>query len=393
MDMNELYRARAAHFLKEIRPYLHYALQGASVTAGLAFLLISIGYRQFLQWVTPDFPWELLCAAVMAPALAGGRIRTYLQEADILFLLPQESAMGSYLKMAVRRAMARQIAAVTAAWLIVWPVFHKLSPSSGSMFFLLLAVWVVFKLVLISGKRMELHMAGKPSRLLFAAMRWLLSAAVAYSLFLFRPSLGMLILALCSVVYLAVLRIPRKYTVHWSLLIEEEQHHKAGIYRVLNWFVDVPAVQSKARNMHWLDWLPRRFDFRSERAYAYLYMLVWLRSELFGILLRLTAIGVILLFWLSSDLVQGIVYAVVAVLGAVQLADLKRSYNEYLWQHIYPIPPEQRKRSLSYVRLRIHLGMLIVLIVPLFVTWSNPLRAGALLLLSAAASWLYHRFR
>jgi ABC-2 type transport system permease protein len=388
-----LYRQRTVYFLKEIRPYLHYALQSATVAAVAAFLIFSIGYRQFLQWVTPDFPWELLAAAVMLPALAGGNIRTYLQEADTLFLLPQELAMDGYLKSAFRQALIRQIASVTAVWLIVWPVYYKLAPSNSWMFFLLLIVWALYKWAMLHGKWMELQLQEKRARFVFATTRWVLSAAAAYCFFLFNPGAGIFILGICSVLYLAALRVPGKFIVNWNSLIEAERDQKAGIYRKLNWFVDVPAVQGKARNMHGLDWIPQQINFRRERAYSFLYIIIWLRSELLGIILRLTLVGVLLLISISADYVQAIVYAVLAGFCAVQLADLKRYYHEHLWQHIYPLTEQQRKHSLLEVRLLIHYGVLIVLAVPLFVTFSNPLWAAALLLISAAASWLYHRFK
>ncbi|MDF2961139.1 MAG: transporter permease [Paenibacillus sp.] len=363
------------------------------MAAVLGFLLFSIGYRQFLQWVTPDFPWQLLSAAVMLPALAGGRIRTYLQEADTLFLLPQEQGMQAYLKMAMNRALIAQSAAVTGAWLVVWPLYHKLAGAGGWTFLLFLAVWLVFKRIVLSGKWAELRMQEKRTRLWFGAVRWSISASAAYAVISLQPAAGILILSLLAIAYLGLLRLPSQYIVNWSLLIEAELQHQAGIYRILNWFVDVPSIQGKAGNVRGLHRLARWVPFRQDRTYSYLYLLVWLRSELFGITVRLTLLGIFLLAAIRNDIALAAVYLVFAAISALQLADLKRYYHEHLWQHIYPVTAKLQKGSVSFIRYRIHLGILISLALPSVFTFSNPLWAGGLLLLSALMSWFYHRYR
>ncbi|MFD0676440.1 MULTISPECIES: ABC transporter permease [unclassified Paenibacillus] len=393
IDLHALYRSRASLFFKEIRPYLQYAMQSAAMAVVVGFLLFSIGYKQFLQWVTPDFPWQLLSAAVMLPALAGGRIRTYLQEADTLFLLPQESGMKAYLKAAMNRALIAQLAAVAAVWLIIWPLYHKLAASNGWMFLLLLVVWCVYKRIMLFGKWTELQIQEKRTRLLFQMMRWILSAIAAYCIIASKPAIGILLLSLLAIAYLGLLRLPRQHIVNWSLLIDIELQHKASIYRILNWFVDVPSVQGKARNVRGLDRIARWIAFRQDHTYSYLYTLVWLRSELFGITMRLTLIGILLLAAVHNDIALASIYLVFTVISALQLSEMKLNYHEHVWQHIYPIRLEQRKRSVSFIRYRIHLGILILLAIPCLFTFSSPLWALALLLIAAVSSGLYHRFR
>ncbi|NOU91864.1 ABC transporter permease [Paenibacillus sp. LMG 31456] len=393
IDLQALYRSRAALFLKEIRPYLHYALQGGAMAIGIGFLLFSIGYRQFLQWVTPAFPWELLSAAIMLPALAGGRIRTYLQEADTLFLLPQENGMKAYLKAAMNRSLIVQLATVAVVWLIVWPLYHKLAGSSGWMFLLLLVLWYVYKRIMLFGKWTELQMQEKRTRFLFQIIRWILSATIAYGVIANKPAVGILLMSLLSIAYLGLLRLPRQHIVNWSLLIDVELQHRASIYRILNWFVDVPSIQGKARNVRGLDRATRWISFRQDHAYSYLYTLVWLRSELFGITMRLTLIGVLLLAAVHNDIALACIYLVFAAISTLQLSEMKLYYHEHVWQHIYPIHAEQRKRSVGNIRYRIHLGILVLLTIPSLLTFSNPLWAVGLLLLAAISSGLYHRYR
>ncbi|WP_282937184.1 ABC transporter permease [Paenibacillus sp. RC67] len=393
MDMKVLYQRRAAEFLKEIRPYLHYALQSVIMSSVAVFLLFSIAYRLFLGWVTPAFPWELLCAAVMLFPLAGGKIRTYLQDADILFLLPHERGMNQYLQAAMRKALIIQTAVVIAVWLLIWPLYAKMTASGGLQFFIILVVWLLFKWALLFGKWTELQLQEPGARRGFVLLRWILAALSAYAIFTWKLPYGILLLAVGSILYLGLLRLPNKYIVHWMLLIDWEKRHRSGVYRFLNWFIDVPQVQGKARNTRipkaWLQLIP----FRQSSSYLYMYTLIWLRSELLGITFRLTVLGIVILASLHSDWASVIAYIAFALFGALQLSDLKRYYRVHIWHRIYPLPEGLLKRSISSVRLTIHLVMLVLMSIPLWWTLSSPMWAAVLFLMSCAASWLFHRFK
>ncbi|WP_036746724.1 ABC transporter permease [Paenibacillus sp. UNC451MF] len=393
MDMKVLYQRRSAEFLKEIRPYLHYALQSVVMSAVAAFLLFSIAYRLFLGWVTPAFPWELLCATVMLFPLAGGKIRSYLQDADIIFLLPHERGMNIYLQAAMRKALIIQTAIVIAVWLLIWPLYAKMTAAGGLQFIVILLVLVLFKWALMFGKWTELQLQEPSIRRWFVLLRWLLAALSAYAMFAWKLPYGILLLAVGSILYLGLLRLPRKYIVHWLLLIDWEKRHRASVYRFLNWFIDVPQVQGKARNTRipkgWLRIIP----FRQSSSYLYMYTLIWLRSELLGITFRLTVLGIVILASLRSDWASVISYIAFGLFGALQLSDLKRYYRVHIWHRIYPLPDGLLKRSISTVRLLIHLAMLLLMAIPLGWTLSTPVWAAVLFLLSAAASWLFHRYK
>lgn len=393
MDMKALYQRRSAEFVQHIRPYLFYAIQSIGMFSAIAIVLFSLGYRMFLLWVTPQFPWQPLGAAVMALALASGRVRTYLQEADTLFLLPQERGMSQYLQLAMRRAVLLQTAGAIAAWLLVWPLYGRMTQADGIVFALLLAVWAVLKRVLLHGKWAELQMQEQGTRRRYAALRWLAAASAAYALMAFQLPYGIMAASAVALLYMALLRLPAKYTVHWTMLIDMEKRHKATVYRLLNWFIDVPQVQGKARSIPMPAWLRGLIPFRRRSSYTYLYTLVWLRSELFGITLRLTAVGVVIIATLTNDWAAYIAYVAFGLFGALQLSDLKRYYRVHIWRSIYPLPDKLPDQSAGAVRFRIHLAMLLLMAIPLCFAVTRPLWAAGLLLAGLAISWLYHKRR
>ncbi|MEI7024728.1 ABC transporter permease [Paenibacillus sp. y28] len=393
MDMKAMYSRRSAQFLKEIRPYLHYAIQSVVLSLVAVFLLSSVGYKVLLQSVDERFPWQPLCTAAMLLPLAGGSIRTYLREADMLFLLPYERGMASYLQAAMRRAMLLQFLLVIVVWLLVWPLYAKMTGAGLLHFAGLLLLWCLLKFVLLTGKWTELQLLESGTRRWFALLRWGLAGLAAYVLLASGLLPGLFTVSAGSLLYLGLLRLPRNYTVNWSLLMDWEKRHRARIYRVLNWFIDVPQVQDKARNFRlprtWLKAIP----FRQDASYHYMYTLVWLRSELFGITLRLTLLGMVLLVFIRNDWAAAIVYIVFALFSALQLSELKRYYRDHIWHAIYPLQQGLWKRSVGTVCFCIHLGVLLLLAIPLAAHLTEPLWAAGLLLTSAILSRLFYRYR
>ncbi|UUZ80982.1 hypothetical protein LJK88_40610 [Paenibacillus sp. P26] len=54
--LERLWSQRTTSFIQELRPYLGYALQSASIAIILLMLVSTYGYRRFLSDVPPGFP-------------------------------------------------------------------------------------------------------------------------------------------------------------------------------------------------------------------------------------------------------------------------------------------------------------------------------------------------
>lgn len=401
-----LYRKRSQQFTRDIRPYVFYAMQSGTIGASFLFLIGMYLYNELLSSAPEGFPFVLLASLLMAPALAFGSFRTFLQEADQIYLLPLENKFASYLQLAFRRAVYKQFTAAALMWTVLQPMLRAGTPDGGRgiiVFLQGLVMVLLIKWTLLLLRRKQLEQAEPGTRRMLALLRWLLAWTTAYALMALPLGTGALTAAAGCLITLLLLLIflPSRSSVPWLAFIAEEKRQKAAIFRFLNLFIDVPYVQSKPRSIPAPPRLAERVGFHRERAYDYLYLLIWLRSESFGITLRLAVIGFLLVMAAGPGIPAGLLYAVFALLTALQLKELQRAYQTIDWTHIYPLPAGQRGLSALRIRRRLHAACLAAIAVPL---WLHSVTAlvseGSRTMLAAmllwpigclAVSWLYHR--
>lgn len=400
-----LLRERARRFAQEIRPYVFYAMQSGSMALILLFLIGLFLYDRLLTNPPPGFPFALVASLALLFALALGSIRTYLREADQIYLLPMEAELQSYLRGAINRAFIRQAIALAVVWLAVWPMVRMAyGQASLREFAVLLIVLLLLKRVQLHARWTELSQPEARIRRRLTAFRWLIAWASAYLLASLPLWAGVLTVAVGTAVYVLLLRlVPGLEGVPWLSLIAEERRQQGAVFRFLNLFVDVPSMQGKPRALPAPPRLAERLGFRPQRTYIFLYALIWLRSEWFGITIRLTLLGALAVGVSGGSYVALLLYAIFAVLIAVQMKELQRAYRDYDWTHVYPLPTGLREASVRLVRFALHAAALVLLTVPLAwhairgALWAGPLPdsllAGAVVVGGAALSYLYHRLK
>ncbi|MDQ1910351.1 ABC transporter permease [Paenibacillus sp. GD4] len=395
MNPLKLWHHRSSLFMREILPYLKYALQSLSFSSILLIVLSSYVYDQLLGSIPPQFPTLLTASLLMLPVLAVTPILTYLQKPDIIFLLPREAELADYFRAAQRKAFWLQSLATAAGWLIVWRLIRMSDADIKSYFLLGLLMVIVLKKVLLHGKWLELHASEPRIRRILGAARWIMAGLLTYGLLKLPHLWGVLIVAGGSAVYLlAVSSLVRgERRLPWMNLIELARHHRTVLYRLLNLFIDVPSVQGRARRRPVPRRLPEWLGFRPNRAYLYLYVLVFLRSESFGILLRLTILGAVLAACSGGGVLGYVLWGFFAFITAVQLGELQRQYLHSERSYLYPLPEEQKLSSARTVRFLLHSLTLLILSAVLGAASGLWVNASILFILGAAVSYLYHRFR
>ncbi|MEK8132856.1 ABC transporter permease [Paenibacillus filicis] len=369
-----LWNQRERAFLAEIRPYIGYALQTVSLLILLGMLAMAYLYGKLLTLAPPNFPFREIITLILIPILALNSIRTYLRGPDLVFLIPLESELvRGYMNKAVNRAFLWQTSALLVVWLAVWPAY-AFSAGAKPGFLHALLVLIVIKRVLLQARWMELALISRPARMLWSLVRWLMAAGLTYSLLTLQPWVGTLTVAVILLLYVLITRLSAgKQSLQWLRLIDTEHRHKRNILRLLNQFVDVSDLQGRPRSVHAPRMMMERlggFRFRSTDTYRFLYAYVWLRSETFGIGLRLTGIGFVLVALTRGMAVPPIVFLVFTALLALQLKELAKAYRHSDWSFIYPLPPQLRATSAAYVVRRVHAASVALLAVPLL--WAMP---------------------
>jgi ABC-2 type transport system permease protein len=152
----------------------------------------------------------------------------------------------------------------------------------------------------------------------------------------------------------------------WDLLINLEQQRMLIFYRIANMFTDVPKLKGKVHRRKWLDGLVRT-PFSQASTYRYLYLRSLVRtSEYSGLYIRLTLIGVLLIYSNSSFIFSILTALVFLYLTAFQLIPLFKRFDYKIWVLIYPVSRELKKSSFQKIINQAMMIQASVFSLPLF---------------------------
>ncbi|KYC63030.1 ABC transporter permease [Heyndrickxia coagulans] len=353
--MNEidlLWKERFASYLKNLRRYTRYIFNDH-----LLFVLIfglgaaAFYYSRWVKHLSPDFPVALVMGLLLGLFLAASPVYTLLKEADRVFLIPMEMRMRPFFKKAILFSFSIQAYLLLFVLAALMPMYAAVTGHGFGRFFGLLVLLLALKMwnLLLSWNVYKLP---EPYAPVFDwIIRFALSAAFVFlvvneaSLFL----VGILAAVMLGL-FLYFYRIAQKRTLRWDALIEREQRRLMGFYRFANLFADVPELKGQVKRRKWLDPLLAGIRYGQEHTYQYLFARTFLRtSQYFGLFVRLTAIGAVLLFF-SHERVLALVLAVVFIyLTAFQMIPMIGSHDLKIWLRLYPVP--RMLKETSFIRL------------------------------------------
>jgi ABC-2 type transport system permease protein len=360
--MGKLARERADRFWRRIMPELrlfgHY-LPGFFLVGLVALFL----YDRLIEQLQPA-PWlPAMCALPVTASVAWVRVRTWLQPADPVFVMPAESAMGGYVRQVILAAWPGQLLAAAGTALAVWPLFRV----QGVMTFGAYGA-VIFALLVLKTANMllwwrEQQMAHGRIRAVFALLRW----AGTFLSVLAGLLLGAAVLLICAAFLVSVLltggRRVVRFALNWERMIALERRALAAWRRFLGQFAATETDGGAARPNPFAR-LAGFIRHAPENAGHYLYLLVWLRSPLFGITLRLTAIGTAIAAAVGDAWLKAGIGVLFAAALHVQLKELGRDEGAVEREHLLPLPEAGRKKAARDVRAIVWFVGTLLLAVP-----------------------------
>ncbi|NDI37152.1 ABC transporter permease [Chengkuizengella sediminis] len=392
MKMSDVWNKRFKDFWAEVSPYLRFVLNGGLIAfVVISFSIGSIYYRRFIENPPVDFPIHLLLTCVLFWFIAYSPIRTYLREADLIYLVPAEYKMNSYFNKAIFVSFLVQSFVLILIWVVLFPLYLVTSDTNSLMFFVYLIVLMIIKWILMYGSWQEVQFQADNHRVVFSFFRWIISFCVLYAVFSYSFPKGMLFIAFVLMTYIISFRLIPKYQINWDRLIHVEKQHKARIYAFLSWFVDVPQLPKRVKNRKILSKSVKFVPFEKNNTFVFLYYLTWIRTDLFGIVVRMTVIGMILIFFLTNDWMKYLFYIIIIYLTGMQLSSLRQYHKNMFWLYIYPLQNERRVEGILKNSFRIHLVIIIMMTIPFILTISNILYGFILLAVSILLSYMYHQ--
>ncbi|MGN7360089.1 ABC transporter permease [Paenibacillus sp. SAF-054] len=392
MDLRQLRAERRSRFWgKEVLPYLGYVIQ-SGVAVLLLFLLIAFSawYTSLVQHIPEGLPIRWIMLVLFVPLTVNSSFRTYLQPADTVFLLPQESRMSSYFSGSWRSGVVYKLLGMALVFLISWPLYVR-SDEHPQSFWPFLLVLVALKLIASYGCWKELRMVSRRVAMSYRFLRYAV-LALAVAAWLWQPAgRSLIFIILIAATYFVALRLPAKHLVAWERLIAQEKTHSGRVLMVLGWFVNVPGRQQRIYARKWLSWAGNRIPWKPEAAYRYLLMKSFVRSDILGIVLRAGILAALLVWWTRSGMLGIGIYLFFVFLAGVQLSSLLRYHSESFWLHVYPIPPGSRRKNAVELAFQIQLLFAVLVWLPLLGGGVN--RMGAIFMALAGGVILSLLFR
>ncbi|MDF2714686.1 MAG: transporter permease [Paenibacillus sp.] len=362
-----LWKERLSAHLKTVSRYTAYAGQSGFFLFLLIVLITSSYlYGKALALIPETFPPALVITCWLLPFLAVSPIRTLLREADLVFLLPMEAKMGTYFRRAMLYSFVTQAFAIVFAVSSSMPIYRHGFGSDAVSYFVLLLFALAIKFANLLGAWTESTFVRAGHRVLFRSVRWLTTGIVVYVLYR-NGSLAAALLMLAAFAFMSVwTRSTRRVPVNWPYLRSKEAGHNTAMLLFFNWFVDVQELPNRVKSRKALSRLANLVPFRKESAFRYLYALTLLRSELFGITMRLTFVALAILLVVGSPLLFAGVYGLFQMITNVQLSALGRFHRHSVWPALYPIPAALRPVSAARIAFTAQLVQVVLLALPMF---------------------------
>ncbi|AYM02938.1 ABC transporter permease [Levilactobacillus yiduensis] len=393
--MTDLFKTRLQRHLREMAKYLRLVFNDFFVFALLFFLGgLGWGYSNVLKSLKSGLWWAPFVALLVLVIVAQiGRFATLIEDADRVFLLPRERAMHAYLVAARRYSQFLAQCTQLIALFILAPFLSVALGWTLPQVLVLAVSQVVLKDSLLRLDLASVYQITGQRRMNQWPFKWLLAIVVVASGVWLSPYVA-LILALVADVAVAVWE--RQHwqiqQIRWREQIKIEDNRMLGIYRFFNMFTEVPMVSGTIKRRRYLDWLFKGIKRTHSQTYLYLFSRGMVRGTDFsGLVVRLTVIGMLLLYFVRGQWLPVILAALFIYLIGFQLLPFFQQYDDVVFTHVYPVLPALRLKS--FVKLVTLILSTTALLLWVVVVIANPqiMTAGITLVVEVIEVWYLAR--
>lgn len=353
--MEKLYnKRRSQHFLLLLR-YWRLVFNDHFMIALFVFLGALIwGYSQALDQLTPPIWWARpITIVILLILLQFGRLATLLKPADPVFLLPQSKMMDHYLKQAARYSLLLAELIVVGCTVIVMPFLMSATQTTSWQAGIIIITVMLLKYSWMDFSLLRLYRRNFQQNSIKWLLQWGCPAIILIVTLLVNAIAGM-VLALLLLVFTKYQLSQLKHQLfNWRLAVATESQRMLGVYRFFNLFTDVPAVQGTIHRRKYLDFM-LTFLNRDKTVFSYLYARGLLRgTEVSGLIVRLTLIGMVIVFFVPEFWLNLILFLLFIYLIAVQIMPFYWQYDSHVFTYLYPIKVETKMKSFKKMMVKI----------------------------------------
>lgn len=351
-DDKKLWKDRASLRTKELGRYLRYILNGHLMIVVL-FLLGAAGYyyQNWLKGLSAGFPAEMIMAVCIGLFLTYSPVYNLLLEADQVFLLPLENKMKKYFYHSGIVSFVFQGYILLLLLAVFMPMYAHVSKKGFHLFIPFLIILLAVKAVnLACSWRIQYFVQASVYRI-DIIVRYFINAVFAFLLFKQAQPLFIVILAaVLFFYYYSFYARTKNSSLKWDSLITNEAKRMNSFYRFASLFTDVPKLKESVKRRKYLDFFLKPIHFSQHKTYHYLFTRTFLRSgDYLGLFTRLTAIGIIVIYFLTFGIGQVLLAVIFLYLTGFQLLPLWKHHQNKFWIDLYPVPANDK--TAAYVNL------------------------------------------
>ena len=335
----------------------------------IMFLIIVLGAAliNYSKWIAVASQFELY-SVFMAASLA---FKTYIKEADAVFLLPLEKYYKNVGRKTVINVSVTHIIAFVIFYFAVKPITNIIGSIDK------LSICLLLMVIIINNLLKYVQVIHYKEIIWIKILQFIVTFIQIIAVFITNTYIhiadiaGIIGLAFCA--YYVIKNSTgskssedqEKLVVKWNEAAEYDKHRMESYLKFVNMFVDVPLSGVKVARRKYFDaLLPKltKDNFTKENSFKYYYYRVFLRQENTVFLaLRLMLLSGLIIFSFKNPYVSAVAILSYSYLTIIQLVPLYKQMSNNIWHSILPVDESIKIDSFKKLLTTIFLALFAVL--------------------------------
>lgn len=328
----------------------------------IMFLIIVLGavlinYSKWIAIASKVELYSVYTAATLAFSyyLVSSKIKTYIKEADAVFLLPLEKYY--------RKVGLKTVINSTVVHIITVIIFYFATKPITNLIGNIDRLSICTLLIVIIWNNLLKYLQVIHYKEIIWSKLLLFIVIFMQLLVVFFDDIAIRIIYLISIIVLAAFtyyimknagnklndKDQEKYVVNWNQAADYDKHRIESYLKFVNMFVDVPLSGVKVARRKYFDiLLPKltKDNFKKENSFKYYYYRVFLRQEnTVYLALRLMLLAALVIFSFKNTYVSGLAIISYSYLTIIQLVPLYKQMSNNIWHSILPVSEDIKIKS------------------------------------------------
>lgn len=320
----------------------------------IMFLIIVLGAAMinYSKWIAIASQFELYSVFIAATLafsyyLISTKVKTYIKEADAVFLLPLEKYYKNVGKKTIINTTVVHVIAFVIFYFSVKPITSIIGTVDR------IAICLLIMVILLNNLLKYFQIIHYKELIWVKILQFIvifiqiISVFIVNTYILITDLVGIIALSYSTYYILKNAGNVRnaddkeKFVVKWNEAAEYDKHRMESYLKFVNMFVDVPLSGVKVARRKYFDAiLPKltKDKFTKENSFKYYYYRVFLRQEnTIFLALRLMLLAGLIIFSFKNPYVSAVAIISYSYLTIIQLVPLYKQMSNNIWHSILPV--------------------------------------------------------